>query len=146
MPATSDSTGRQIVEEHRQLNEILEAVQQMLRERQAAQNVVIATLRELVQAILNHFEHEEAGGYFAAVAEASPQLGERARKLLLEHPAIADRLLALQLCAVQEESLTHCWEELSRRFDDIWHAFAIHEAAEDSLLQEAYGDDIGAED
>jgi hypothetical protein len=146
MSTTSDSAGRQIVEEHRQLNEILEAVQQMLRERQADQNVVIATLRELVQAILNHFEHEETGGYFAAVADANPQLGERARRLLLEHPAIADQLFALQLCAVRETSLTHCWEELRRRFDDFWHAFATHEAAEDSLLQEAFGDDIGAED
>jgi hypothetical protein len=146
MPTRQESTTRQLVAEHLQLGEMLECVREMLRARRASQDVVLATLRELIQVLFDHFEHEEAGGYFAAVTEVNPQLRTRARQLLLEHPAIAERLLALQLCAVRDKSLDGCWQELDDGFEAFYLAFAAHEAAEDTLLQEAYGDDIAAED
>lgn len=146
MAMQRDSIPRQVVDEHRQLREILEKVRQMLDDRQATQQVVLATLRELIQRILDHFEYEETGGYFDAATEAAPPLRERARELLLEHPDLVERLHALQLCAVRENKLNHCWQELAERFEAFLGKFAAHEAAERALLQEACDDDIGEED
>lgn len=146
MYLTPDTTVRQLVDEHHQLSEVIDSVRQMLVERRATQEVVVATLRGLIQLTLDHFEREEAGGYFAAVADVDPSLAPRARQLLLEHPALAERLFALQLCAVRETTLSHCWQELAEGFGAFCQAFTIHENAEDALLQEAYSDDFPAED
>jgi hypothetical protein len=139
------TTGRQFGE-HLQLREVFQETGQLLGGGPTSQQVLVGTLRAVMQLVLDHFEHEEESDGFAAVVAAAPHLHDRAQALLLEHPRLADQLLAvLQRAAYEEESRARQWA-VAAGFDAFVQAFAAHEAAENVLLQEAYGDDIAAED
>lgn len=135
-----------LCDEHLRLREMLESVRRALSQRPAPRHELGLLFRELVQHILEHFKHEEAGGYFAAVIETAPQLRERAGELLLQHPEMTAQLVELQELATKSSVNERRWREVEEMFAQFLDLFAAHEAAENALLQKAYGDDIGAED
>lgn len=141
-PAEVPSVG----EEHRHLREIIFEFRVVLATRDATRRQVAMRLKELTQQVLNHFDHEETGGYFGEAIDTAPQLSERADALLAEHAQLAEKLVALQHRADTQISSTRWWHALEQDFNDFMDRFSAHEKAENALLQEAYFDDIGAED
>jgi len=96
--------------------------------------------------VLDHFDHEESGGYFAEAIDAAPRLSERADALLAEHAQMAEQLVELQHRAAMQTTGARWRHALDHGFVDFMDRFLAHEEAENKLLQEAYFDDIGAED
>lgn len=135
-----------LCDEHLRLREMLESVRRAISYRPAPRHELGLLFRELAQHIFEHFEHEEAGGYFAAVIETAPQLRDRAGELLGQHPEMTAQLFELQEVVTNRSVNEQWWREVEELFARFLDLFARHEAAENALLQEAYGDDIGAED
>jgi len=135
-----------IGEEHLHLREIIFEFRVVLATRDATRRQVATRLKELTQQVLDHFDHEESGGYFGEAIDAAPRLSERADALLAEHAQMAEQLVALQHRAATQISSTRWWHALESDFIDFMDRFSAHEKAENALLQEAYFDDIGAED
>lgn len=133
------------MQEHAKLRDMLGSVSEMIAARQATASVLQSVVHELAEHVLEHFRHEEHGGYFAAAIEAAPRLSERAEELLLQHREMADQLEALKRMS-GGSVLAANWVGLQEMFGRFLACLETHETAENSLLQEAYNDDIGAED
>jgi len=132
--------------EHVHLRELLLSVRETLATGDAERERLAGRLDELAEQVLDHFEHEEEGGYFAEVIGVAPRLCERANALLREHAEMARHLSEMRHCAAERSRRSRWWEELREEFEKFFERFSAHEAAENVLLQEAYWDDIGAED
>lgn len=132
--------------EHCHLRELLQSVHKTLAARRTGRDTIVAMLHELAKEVLEHFEHEETGGYFADAIDIAPRLSERAEELLGQHPCLAEQLAVMRRHADRAESNDRWWSELHRKFSEFSDCFRAHEAAENVLLLEAYNDDIGAED
>ena len=98
------------------------------------------------ESVLDHFRHEEDGGYFREAIEIAPRLSERADGLLAQHPQMASQLVALQEHASKNDSSEKWWQPLNDMFDRFLHHFYEDVVAEYELLYDAYNVDIGAED
>ena len=133
-------------EEHAYLQEVLPRVWQALAARTAKPQKVVDMLEDLAQHVLDHFEHEEQGGYFADAIQAAPRLRKRIKGLLAEHTQMALQLIALHQCAASDSTGSSWWQELEAGFEAFYERFTAHEAAENRLSQEVYGDDIGTGD
>ena len=96
-----------------------------------------------------HFALEEAYGYFEDPVDVAPRLCDRALALRDEH-----RRLYVQITALEHrvrDSLEHHPNRarvlgLIREFEDFDEDFRRHEEAENELIQQEYGDDIGVGD
>jgi iron-sulfur cluster repair protein YtfE (RIC family) len=147
MAVRKDSTNRRRVRnEHVHLRELLESVRQTLAARQGSPPTIAALFDELSRHVLEHFEHEETGGFFSAALELAPRLTSRAGELLQEHAEFRGRLSAMRQLAMPAEATEDWWRNMRESFERFFNAFRRHETAENRLLQEAYSDDIGAED
>lgn len=135
-----------LIDEHQLLQRRLQEVGAVLAARWASRAAVASMIDDLRASILEHFEHEEAGGYFAEALEAAPRLGGRVRQLLSQHPEFSSQLILLRNQALETCSSPAYWERLQEIFADFLQRFRQHEFGENSLLLEAYDVDIGAED
>jgi len=136
----------QLGNEHACLSEMLDNIRRTLAARNESRSAIAAKFQELNLVVLEHFEHEEQDGYFREVIERAPRLSERADALLSEHPAMAARLVALQTLAARRDEAVRWSTSLGKMFERFVECFRAHEYAENQLIQEAYTDDIGAED
>jgi hypothetical protein len=145
-PTLHDSIGRQIGDEHAALHEMLQAIQTAMRERRLGRESLAQAVAEVKRQVVEHFDHEECGGYFAEALEAAPHWSERAAGLLAEHAAMAGELE--MFCKQVGESLAgpSDWHALEQCFARFVARFQAHETAENELLQAAYGEDIGSAD
>ena len=143
-PKTAETPS--IGEVHLHLREIMFEFRVVLAKRDATRRQVARLLKELTQQVLDHFAHEESGGYFAEAIAAAPRLSERADALLAEHARMAEQLVELRQRAAVETSGVRWWHALEHEFAIFLNRFSAHEEAENHLLQEAFHDDIGAED
>jgi hemerythrin len=134
------------IDEHDRLRHVVEAVQEVLATRKASSDVVAAMLRELTANVLDHFNFEEEGGYFADAIERAPRLSEHAEHLLSQHAVMTAQLVALEEHAARQESDEQWWTKLNAMFANFLEAFLAHETEENVLLQTAFNEDIGAED
>lgn len=139
-------TPHEIRDEHAQLRELMIQVRLELAARKASRARIVAMLTALTDCVLEHFLHEETGGYFAKVLEAAPRLIPRAEGLCQEHPQMATRLEELHRVATGTADAALWWATLEAGFAEFLERFQAHEAAENALIQEAYCDDLGAED
>jgi hemerythrin len=135
-----------ILDEHAHLRRRLDDVREALIARRASGAVVASLFEELHRVVLDHFEHEEDGGYFAQALFEAPRLSERAEQLLGQHVQMAAQLAALRSFARQTRMSDPWWDELHELFDDFLRLFEQHESEENTLLYEAFNVDIGAED
>lgn len=135
-----------VLEEHASLWEILDEARAALAERRARPQSIAEMLDELAQHVLDHFRHEETGGYFAEAIDVAPRLSERADDLLRQHPRLAAQLAQLRQYARRNDPSEAWWLRLSEMFTQFVSRFSEHECAENELLQDAYSTDIGAED
>jgi hypothetical protein len=107
-----------------------------------AERELAALARELDE----HFRHEEAGGFFAEVLEAAPELQDRVESLRQQHRQLREMVRGLRgTCrwACVESGARTGW---LAAFADFHRLFDQHESAEHSLLHESLLRDMGAAD
>lgn len=138
--------GPTIGNEHADLRELLARIQRALHVRHPNRSEISTLVRLLSHMIREHFSHEESGGYFADAIEVAPQLHARAEQLLREHPAILAQLVAFEESVAGGRETEPCWPSLEGMLTRFIESLAAHEAAENALLQQAHGHDIGTKD
>ena len=137
---------QKLLEDHQALKDLLARIEQALQQRDLPISEVGTLLGELGDRLVKHFELEEQGGYFAEALLQAPRLVARANELLAQHPKMCTQANSLLQLAGAEESADQWWQETGKRFLAFKEEVMKHESKEDSLLQEAYHQDIGAND
>lgn len=130
--------------EHVALQEQLRRMRDLLSGRAASPDVVAAELRQLIDAILEHFDHEAADeGFFAEMIARDPRLQHRVSELLRDHFDLRAELIALERRAGQADGVTTAGDDLIVHFARFEQAFRRHESAEADLLESVYCEDLG---
>ena len=136
----------QVHGEHGHLRHLTDSILETMTARASSCQVIADMFSELNEHTLEHFRHEESGGYFSEALERAPRLSERADELLGQHPVIVEQLDELQTHATKPSSNETWWNELEQMFQRFLEVFEEHEVGENELLQNAFLVDIGAED
>lgn len=135
---------QEVFDDHKALKALLARIDETLTERTATVAEATRLLNQLNDHLMSHFTLEESGGYFTEAVLHAPHLAARSKALMDQH----DKLLraARTLIAPTGEPSDSWWEETQRRFTGFQQELLLHERSEDSLLQEAYVDDLGSTD
>lgn len=137
---------QKVLEEHRQLRELLGKIDRVLQERKETIAEAGKLLGELGDRLVKHFTLEEEGGYFGETLLQAPRLVARANELLAQHPKMCTQATELCEVAASPENADDWWDKTSQRFQAFKKELLAHERKEDSLLQEAYQQDLGTHD
>jgi iron-sulfur cluster repair protein YtfE (RIC family) len=147
---TSNTSESEIIEairlEHEALRKKLGNVHSVLAGCHLAGEKVAAMLLELHDELVVHFTNEEFNGFFGEVTSRAPQLSPAADKLCAEHRDMLHKASELAQFARAGADSQEWWRELKTRFHVFSTQLMHHESEENSLLQQAYQDDIGAHD
>ena len=135
-----------LFDDHLFLRQSIDQLRTILAERQATPLTVASMIAELTEHVLEHFDFEEDGGYFAEALGLAPYLEACADVLLRQHPKLAEQLAELEQLATRGAPSEFWWSELNEKFALFLTSFTEHEQAEDWLLLKAYTEDIGAAD
>ena len=134
------------VHEHECLHQTLGDLRWLLEDRRSSEKVAQA-LAEFADHVQAHFVHEEeVEGFFDSVIDQAPRLQPRAAALIEEHATMSHELAKLQQHADEGVGSDDWWASLNEEFGAFWQLFCRHERFENDLVQEAFHDDIGAED
>jgi hypothetical protein len=102
---------------------------------------LIGNLNRLRTAVADHFEEEESGGCLDEAVLRLPALTACAGRLLSQHAGllaeIAWMINRLEHAPVSRPML----EEVRRRFRRFANCLRANEAAEDSILEESFGEE-----
>jgi len=93
---------------------------------------------EFRRRLLHHFDLEERGRLLEGVAVAEPRFERRVAKLRSEHTE-----LRLRVAELEAEVVDGGWTVVHARFLAFRRDLAVHEQAENELLQRAHLEDIG---
>ena len=110
---------------------------------------LVGMLSQSRDQIALHFALEEAYGYFEEPLYAAPRLSEQADLLRSEHRDLYAQINDLAELAEQcqfDGRLASLAAEVCRRFDSFYAQLLQHEARENELIIQAYGEDIGVGD
>lgn len=135
-----------IAEEHHELEALYERICNTLADRSECLETVRDLFQEMAQRVRRHFENEEQGGYFREIVELAPRCADKADQLEREHAELME--VAEQLARdIRHARETQVWRLAIRLdFENFIRRCEEHEAAETELVQEAYLQDIGAQD
>ena len=135
---------QEVFDDHKALKALLTRIDETLGQQETSVAEATKLLNQLGDHLMSHFALEESGGYFTEAVLHAPHLAARSKALMEQH----DRLLraARALIAPTDERTESWWEETRRRFVEFQQELLAHERNEDSLLQEAYVDDLGNTD
>jgi iron-sulfur cluster repair protein YtfE (RIC family) len=133
-PGEFDETHR----EHEEIREKLRRLHEMFSEMIQAPKEIKALVDEFEETLVNHFAHEEFGGFFDSVIHHAPQLEGEANRLCMEHHLL--RSLVAELCefAVAESPTLPWWRELASRCHVLSQKLIQHESAENALQRLAF--------
>jgi hemerythrin HHE cation binding domain-containing protein len=139
MPTSLPTFSDQLLRTHAALLTSLEGIKEAL-------HSPAETLRYLLRLrgiVLDHFIHEEEGGYMAPVLRLQPQQERTVRALLGEHRRMAEALDALVLEAGAAKMIE---DEFRERVQAWAKELRRHEANESALVEEAFNRDVGQMD
>lgn len=139
----------EVLREHRELMELITSLQEKASrysdDPERWSEELSEILMPLRTTLHRHFTAEEEGPFANEFPEAFPHLAEKLEDLLGQHRELMDRIDHL-LREVNESSERAGKAEVQRIRKDV-HAFIeairVHEASENSLLQDAYLEDLG---
>jgi hypothetical protein len=143
---------QEIKDVNQDLWRLLANVRRMAREPatiHAAPRRFFGMIERLRDQLAMHFALEEAYGYFEDPIEVAPRLCEQAERLRAEHQDLYTAAVDLAEFAEQLVQATTDGRlilESARLFRDFDDQFQQHETAENDLIQQEYGDDIGVGD
>jgi hypothetical protein len=135
-----------LAEAHLRLQNLFEEISRRLSPREWTPAEVLETFNRLRDELLEHFRHEELGGYFGDAVELAPRLKARADVLLQQHPDLANHLDRLRMLAERGRSTEIWWHAVTEEYASFYDAFDRHERSETELLQEVYTQDVRNED
>jgi hemerythrin len=135
-----------VLEGHRTLRGLIGQIDEALAKKTATIAEVSDLLARLGDQLIKHFALEEEGGYFAEALTHAPQLVARANALLAQHPKMHDQARSLIVDLMPDQGRDQWWQETGARFQAFKAELLKHERHEDTLLQEAYTQDLGSHD
>lgn len=144
-PNTSAGADR-IEAEHHALGQEASALHELMTEPDRQRVVVQERLLQFAEHVSEHFENEERGGYFSDAVKKAPHLSSMAAKLEEQHEPLLESLQALTTLARAGVESEAWWDRIAADFDRLAQQLQQHELGERSLLQRAYGQDIGSGD
>ena len=103
-------------------------------------------LQNLRGQLVAHFIDEEEDGYLGPALHVAPRFTSQAEQLQQQHQKFLDHLDTLVVRLNAEDQPVNCWDEAQSEFDSLIRDLRKHEAAENSIMQSAFGDDIGVGD
>jgi hypothetical protein len=101
-------------------------------------------LRALRGDLQAHFDSEEAGGYLAAALAAAPEFTREAEELQAQHRQLLGALDQFVAQLQNSHRSVKNWDEARQRLEDFLMRLHDHEAAENTIIQAAFDDDLGA--
>lgn len=133
-------------EEHGYLRSWLVSLRQEFDASPTRAGQALAWLTRLRTAVVEHFQQEESGGYFAELVAAAPRLSKRAGELEREHAILLSVLETIVAELRQVAPQAALSAGVTGRFADFTQAFLTHEAAENDLVQSAFEDEPSTAD
>jgi len=143
MAITRPSSRNETIKEHRELCEMVEHLRKLLAEGRTSQAMIVERLQDLSAMLLEHFRHEETGGYFAESLRVAPHIADRVESLLSQHPQMMDLLASLIDNSIGQEPIRQRWQKVDTGYAHFVSLFLSHEAAETALLQDVHLNDLG---
>ncbi len=130
--------------EHQHLHEVLRSIETAFAERDksrapdSAPSLLdgLANLREELQ---RHFSVEEEGGCIEEAVCRCPSLSPEATRLEHQHPVLLGSLDSIIERLRSSSQREHDIGETSRQFKQLVKTLHAHEAAEDRIMQRAFG-------
>jgi iron-sulfur cluster repair protein YtfE (RIC family) len=132
--------------EHEALREKLGYIHHVVAAHETRGHELAELLRDLHDALMVHFSNEEFHGFFSEITVHAPQLTGPADKLCAEHKGMLRAAAELAQFADAGAGSEAWWREMKSRFQVFSRQLMHHESEENSLLQQAYQEDIGAND
>jgi RNA polymerase-binding transcription factor DksA len=141
---------KEIRVQHLGFRQLLRAIQDVMYGGDAqeawAKAAVLALLGDLARELPEHFALEEKGGYLVGVLTTAPRLHRRAERLQRQHAELARSSGELADMARSMRAQPGLRAEVEKRFKELAVQLSAHEAAEDTLVREAFTDDVAAGD
>ncbi|MEO2031031.1 MAG: hemerythrin domain-containing protein [Planctomycetaceae bacterium] len=136
----------EIAAEHRALDRQYTMFQTLLDDDGTQLPTLRARLTNLATVLECHFEHEEDGGYFTDIIEASPELGQRARDLESEHEQLLTRFQQIGDRLSVPFKVATAFTALKQEIRALIAVCRAHEHLENELAQDACLREIGEEE
>lgn len=142
-----------VVDEHRELHRRIASIRDQLAvavrdpaDGPSALAASLASLKELMAQLKQHFAEEEQGGLLDEAVSQAPRLGPQATALEHEHEPLEREICALIERAEKCGSSRELWQQVAADFNEFVATLCRHEAAENRLAEEAFGEEsrIGA--
>lgn len=132
-------------QEHDQLRRLLGDIGHVIAHRCDTIDRVAKLLVLLSDQITEHFQQEEEAGFFEGVISRAPRMADQTRRLCEQHKLLKEQIRQLASHARENRTSPDCWRDIEDGFQQFSKNLMTHESEENSLLQEAYGQDIGSQ-
>ena len=105
---------------------------------------IVAALEQLRGELVRHFDEEDEGGCLEEAVSRCPSLGPEADRIEREHPELLAELNAIlaDLADLRGKQPAPSLDELHARFKQLVVKLHAHEAAENRLLEQAFGEQV----
>lgn len=135
-----------IAEEHESLANLYAQILHTLEAAPRQALPAMSLLDDLVERLLDHFAHEEQGGYYSHIVELAPWRASTVDELKRQH-AVLLRLVVRIARMAQLADKSNAWSEVVHEdFAEFLRRVVEHEAQENRLVQEVYILDVAAAD
>jgi len=132
--------------QHDALKGTWSAVRESLLRARIDQEAIQRQLQELKRQLDEHFQFEEAHGYFDEVLAEAPHLKREADRLRVQHGELLKAVASLKADAGRLDAEPDQLAAVRGLFEGISKTFLDHEAAEGRMLEDAYCRDSTAVD
>lgn len=142
-----DSVLLEIHEEHERLEILIAELQwALLKPSDTHLSLLKELMEELAALLKDHFEHEEAGGYFDELVELHPDVFTRVERLRQEHRQMLTAVHNMNRQLRHADSTPTWFAMIGNEFTDFVRRCEKHQHEENDILQEGYLRDVGVGD
>jgi hemerythrin len=131
--------------DHRELHRLVKAIEDRLTSLaqnagEPTQSALTDLLADLLVRVKQHFAEEEAGGVLEEAASRLPRLAAEADAVERQHEPLLRQLEQIVQEARGGDGKDSSGRALADAFGRFAHALRAHEAAENGIAEEAFGD------
>lgn len=108
--------------------------------------LIIDQLSALRDELSRHFAEEEDGGCIEEAVCRCPSMSREAQQLELQHETLLDQLEQLIVRHRLTTMNVECIDSVKQEFEEFSQQLHAHEAAENSILQHAFGGSFGIDE
>ena len=141
---------KEIRVQHLGLRQLIRAIQDVIHGTDAqgpsAEAEALALLGDLARELPEHFALKEKGGYLTVALATAPRLRRLAKRLQRQHAELATSSHELVDLARAMQGQEGYWTDVGKRLQALAAQLSAHEKAEDTLVREAFADDLAAAD